>query len=360
MRAPRLKPVLDAFSPQDLRDWADGLGQATFVGTSGRVFPEAMKASPLLRAWLAAPRRPRASRSRRARAGSAGPPAARSASPRRTARSARSRRARPSWRSAAHPGRDSARTAHGHRSSRPRASPSRPCARPTAASPSPGRPSCATASPATPLKRIALDLRRAAGPRRGRHHPAGLEGGAVYALVPAIRVGAVRGRHRAPTLDLRPDETRGGPRGAADAPAPRRLPVDPSAQEPEPRAGRRRPAARRRRRRPPIPIVPGAPHQGRAAHGRRAFGGLERAISTAGGVAFDALDEHFMLRARPGVFVAGEMLDWEAPTGGYLLQACFATGVAAAWGALVLPRRQGARRRYIGRITERIDSSLSV
>ena len=51
--------------------------------------------------------------------------------------------------------------------------------------------------------------------------------------------------------------------------------------------------------------------------------GIDRAISTAGGVAFAALDEHFMLRGKPGVFVAGEMLDWEAPTGGYLLQACF-------------------------------------
>ena len=61
---------------------------------------------------------------------------------------------------------------------------------------------------------------------------------------------------------------------------------------------------------------------------------IARAISTAGGVAFDALDPHFMLRERPGVFAAGEMLDWEAPTGGYLLQACFATGTAAAHGAL--------------------------
>ena len=61
---------------------------------------------------------------------------------------------------------------------------------------------------------------------------------------------------------------------------------------------------------------------------------IERAISSAGGIRFDALDTHFMLRDRPGVFAAGEMLDWEAPTGGYLLQACFATGVAAAKGAL--------------------------
>ncbi len=61
---------------------------------------------------------------------------------------------------------------------------------------------------------------------------------------------------------------------------------------------------------------------------------IERAISTAGGIAFDEIDAHFMLRQMPGVFVAGEMLDWEAPTGGYLLQACFATGFAAGRGAL--------------------------
>jgi predicted flavoprotein YhiN len=61
---------------------------------------------------------------------------------------------------------------------------------------------------------------------------------------------------------------------------------------------------------------------------------MARAISSAGGIAWDALDAHFMLRARPGVFVCGEMLDWEAPTGGYLLQGCFATGVAAAQGVL--------------------------
>ncbi len=61
---------------------------------------------------------------------------------------------------------------------------------------------------------------------------------------------------------------------------------------------------------------------------------LERAISTAGGVALEEVDEHLMLRRRPGTFVAGEMLDWEAPTGGYLLQGAFSTGAAAADGAL--------------------------
>jgi hypothetical protein len=60
--------------------------------------------------------------------------------------------------------------------------------------------------------------------------------------------------------------------------------------------------------------------------------GLDRAISSAGGIQFNAIDDYFMLRNKPGVFVAGEMLDWEAPTGGYLLQACFSTAVAAADG----------------------------
>jgi predicted flavoprotein YhiN len=61
---------------------------------------------------------------------------------------------------------------------------------------------------------------------------------------------------------------------------------------------------------------------------------VSRAISSAGGIAFDELEEDFMIRRLPGVFVAGEMLDWEAPTGGYLLQACFATGAAAGRGVL--------------------------
>ncbi|HWH74978.1 MAG TPA: NAD(P)/FAD-dependent oxidoreductase, partial [Methylibium sp.] len=61
---------------------------------------------------------------------------------------------------------------------------------------------------------------------------------------------------------------------------------------------------------------------------------LDEAISSAGGVRFEALDDRLMCRVRPGLFCAGEMLDWEAPTGGYLLTACFATGRAAAQGAL--------------------------
>lgn len=73
----------------------------------------------------------------------------------------------------------------------------------------------------------------------------------------------------------------------------------------------------------------------------QATAGIERAISSAGGVSLEEVDDRFMLRKLPGVFVAGEMLDWDAPTGGYLLQASFSTGVAAANGALDWSRLVG-------------------
>jgi hypothetical protein len=81
----------------------------------------------------------------------------------------------------------------------------------------------------------------------------------------------------------------------------------------------------------PIPLIAARP--------------LEEAISSAGGVDFAALDAHLMLRALPGVFCGGEMLDWEAPTGGYLLTACFATGRAAGMGALEWIKSIGNNKR---------------
>jgi predicted flavoprotein YhiN len=68
---------------------------------------------------------------------------------------------------------------------------------------------------------------------------------------------------------------------------------------------------------------------------------IDEAISSAGGVRFEAL-RHYQLQAHPGVWVAGEMLDWEAPTGGYLLNACMATGRAAAAGMLEAQQPQSA------------------
>ena len=74
------------------------------------------------------------------------------------------------------------------------------------------------------------------------------------------------------------------------------------------------------------------------------FRSLEEAISTAGGVSFEALDERLMLRSFPGVFCAGEMLDWEAPTGGYLLTGCLATGRLAGRAAAEWAHEHRSRR----------------
>ncbi|HLL20412.1 MAG TPA: NAD(P)/FAD-dependent oxidoreductase, partial [Rubrivivax sp.] len=69
---------------------------------------------------------------------------------------------------------------------------------------------------------------------------------------------------------------------------------------------------------------------------------IAEAISSAGGVRLEAMDEQLMLHTLPGVFCAGEMIDWEAPTGGYLLTACFATGRAAGQGAVAWLERAGS------------------
>jgi len=82
--------------------------------------------------------------------------------------------------------------------------------------------------------------------------------------------------------------------------------------------------------------------------------GLARAISTAGGIKREALDDSFMLHALPSVFAAGEMLDWEAPTGGYLLQACFSTAVAAAHGIMNYCAQQD-----ISQSTHRVGTGVS-
>jgi len=80
---------------------------------------------------------------------------------------------------------------------------------------------------------------------------------------------------------------------------------------------------------------------------------LEEAISTAGGVPFEALDARLMVRNLPGVFCAGEMLDWEAPTGGYLLTACFATGRAAGTGAVAWLIESGRREAALGMLNDK-------
>jgi hypothetical protein len=160
---------------------------------------------------------------------------------------------------------------------------------------------------------------------------AGIEGGAVYALSAPIRGAIARDGSATFTLDLRPDMD------AAEVA--RRLAVRGKSETVSTmlrKALALPPAA--------IALMQEVRHAGAGGElaalvkalplTTRAPQGMARAISAAGGIGWEALDERFMLRAHPGIFACGEMLDWEAPTGGYLLQACFATGVAAAKGVL--------------------------
>jgi uncharacterized flavoprotein (TIGR03862 family) len=186
----------------------------------------------------------------------------------------------------------------------------------------------------TPLKNVALSF--AGRTIRGEAvlTAYGMEGGVIYAFSAALRDAILREGSATASLDLRPDTTAAH---LAERLA-RARPKESLSNRLRKAAGLSPPAIALLReaigldapRRPEelsalikaVPITMSAPQP------------LDRAISTAGGIRFDALDEHFMLKAVPGTFVAGEMLDWEAPTGGYLLQACFATGAAAARGAL--------------------------
>ena len=334
----RLEPMLLAFPPARLVAFAHDLGQETFTGSSGRVFPRAMKASPLLRAWLA----------RLGRLGVAfatghrwtglsangglllcGPDGSREI----TVSAVVLALGGASW---PRLGSDGAW---------------QPVVTGWGVGVAPLAPANCGVEVAwsehmlrhagAPLKRIAIrtaDGVRAAGEAvvtRG-----GLEGGAVYGLVPAIRAKLAGGGQAAVTVDLRPNETEAAlaarlarPRGKASmatflARALDLAPVSRSLLHET--AGRTLPATpvglARLIKAVPLTVI--------------GLAGLERAISSAGGIPFDEIDDAMMVRRRPGVFVAGEMLDWEAPTGGYLLQGAFATGHAAGEGVL---RWLGAR-----------------
>jgi len=181
----------------------------------------------------------------------------------------------------------------------------------------------------TPLKRIALSFAGRTVRGEAVVTARGIEGGAVYALSAPLREAIARDGAATLLLDLRPD---------LDAATLARK-LD------EPRRGQSLSTfLRKATALPPVAIglVQEALHAGATAPlselvkalplRLEAPEGLERAISSAGGIRLEEVDEQFMLRAHPGLFAAGEMLDWEAPTGGYLLQACFATGRAAGLG----------------------------
>lgn len=336
--ATRLSAALEAHPPAALRAWCEGLGEETFVGSSGRVFPRAMKASPLLRAWLrrlerlgvriVARRRwlgwDDAGNLRFAAAEGPGPDTETVlAAPRVTVLALGGA----SWpRLGADGTWTAALTGRG-------------------VTVAPLRPSNCGFEIAwshvfrerfagTPLKRIAISFDGASVRGEALVTAEGIEGGAVYAMSAALREAIARNGDATLHLDLRPDlpvpdlaRRLAAPRGAASAATFLRkaaglAPVEIGLLREALGAG-------------PLPSPPdlAAAIKGIALRSS-APQPIERAISTAGGIAWDEIGADFMLRRLPGVFVCGEMLDWEAPTGGYLLQACFATGVAAGCGAL--------------------------
>lgn len=320
-----MRTALDAFPPEALVQWCEGLGQSTFVGSSGRVFPLAMKASPLLRAWLA--RLNDLSVTIKTRAEWTGwtvdgHALAFADGSRYEADATVLALGGASW---PRLGADGAWTAL------------LPDITVTPLQPA----NCGfhvawseyfrSRHAGAPLKRIALSFAGHTIRGEAMVTAQGIEGGAVYALSARLREAILRDGVAELLIDLRPDMD--------DAELHEKLN--------QPRRGASLANFLRKQiNLPPVAIglVQEALHGGSTASLEtlvRALPlrltapfGLARAISTAGGIALDELDEHLMLRRRPGVFVAGEMLDWEAPTGGYLLQGCLATGLAAGRGLL--------------------------
>jgi uncharacterized flavoprotein (TIGR03862 family) len=329
----RLRPAIEAFPPAALRAWSESLGQTTFVGTSGRVFPPAMKASPILRAWLA----------RLAALG-----VAFAMRHRWTGWNDRGRLVFTTPAGEVVVQADAVVLALGGASWPRLGSDARWVAilEQAGIAVAPLKPANCGFLVAwsemvrerfagSPLKRIALSFAGRTVRGEAMITATGLEGGAVYALSAPLRDTIATAGTATLAIDLRPDldakalATRlGRPRGKQSRSTFLRKAagLSPSAialvnEDLAKRGGAPDAAALAALIKAlPLTLTGTAP--------------IARAISTAGGVSFEAFDDAFMLKQKPGVFVAGEMLDWEAPTGGYLLTACFATGMAAARGAM--------------------------
>ena len=319
-----MTPLLATFPPSATIDWCRSLGQETFVGSSGRVFPRAMKASPLLRAWLRRLETLGVRFVTRARwtGWNAHGALTFADGTSHAADAAVLALGGASWPRLGAGG--------GWASLLPgiAITPLRPANCGFAVDWSaPFRDRHAGA----PLKRIAASFEGRVVEGEAMITAQGIEGGAIYALAAPLRETIARDGSALLRIDLRPDIT-----AAALA---ERLDVA--------RAGASLSNfLRKRAGLAPVAVglVQEALHSGATESLATLIKalpirldapfGLARAISTAGGMALSELDAHLMVRRRPGVFAAGEMLDWEAPTGGYLLQGCFATGFAAGNGVL--------------------------
>jgi len=331
--APKLEAAIDAFPPDRLRAWCEELGQETFVGSSGRVFPRSMKASPLLRAWLR-------------RLDTAGVQFA----------------LRHRWIGWDESGRLAFETPEGRRVVEARAT---VLALGGASWPRLGSDggwvnllaekgiAVAPLQPANcgfivvwsdlfrdrfegqPLKNVAFRF----GTRTERGEAvitnSGIEGGAIYALSADLRQVILTLGEAVLHIALRPELDTGAlvarlstPRGKQSFSnfLRKALQLSPVAIAllQEASAG----SAARLSPQELAALINAVPLK------LSGVVPIARAISTAGGISFDELDADYMLWRLPGVYAAGEMLDWEAPTGGYLLQASFATGAAAGRGTL--------------------------
>ncbi len=328
---PAICDAVRAYPPARLIAWANGLGQETFVGSSGRVFPKSLKASPLLRAWLA-------------RLGALGVDlrlnqrwtgwndegaltfGAEDATLAQPAAAVLLALGGASWSKLGSDGQWADLLAA-------RGVPLVPFV------PS----NCGVVThwsdpmrrhEGQPLKRVAVTVEGIV--QRGELVVTreGLQGGAIYALGPVLRRLLGAGGPVTVHVDLRPDSSVSAlaqrlalPRGKQSTATVLRkqLKLSPAGigllHEDAGGAVPKDPAAC-------AALIKAVPVS------LSGFSGLDRAISSVGGLPLSALDKSFMIRALPGVFAAGEMLDWDAPTGGYLLQACFASGIAAAHGIL--------------------------
>ena len=343
-REGEIAALLADFDAEALRAWIHDLGIDTFVGTSGRVFPADMKAAPLLRAWLKRLRESGVAIHTRSRwLGWDESGALRIATPEGerlvAADACVLALGGGSW---ARLGSDGAWV---------------PLLEQRGVEVSPLRPANRGFEVAgwsehlrgkfagAPLKNVTLGLDGEA-PRRGEfvltEH--GIEGSLVYALSAAIRQRLEQHGSAQVYLDLQPERSQekvtaqlSKPRGSASMAKHlhRQLGLDGAK------------AALLRELTTPADFA----DMSRLARAIKALPiellrtrPLDEAISSAGGVTFEALEQNLMLRALPGTFCAGEMLDWEAPTGGYLLTACFASGRAAGLGALAWLRGAGSEQ----------------
>jgi uncharacterized flavoprotein (TIGR03862 family) len=350
---PQLQPAISAFPPDALRAWSEALGQPTFVGSSGRIFPQAFKASPLLRAWL---RRLDAMGVR-----------------------LMLRHRWSGWNDGGHllfQAPDGQRVVAARATvlalggaSWPRLGSDGAWVKTLAArgvTISPLRPANCGFTVAWseifrdrfeghPLKGVELSF----GPHTVRGEAmitrTGIEGGAVYALSADLREAVIATGGATLNVALRPDLETGdliaklsvkGKQSVSNwlrkaahlSPAGIGLlheatvtsGISLSAMSPASLAG----------------LIDAVPVR------LTGIAPIARAISTAGGISFGELDADFMISRLPGVFAAGEMLDWEAPTGGYLLQASFAMGAAAGRGALkwLQNRPHGEERSKVARL----------